>query len=80
VLDDEKAQMIPDSVIMAEASNVIVAGTAATVMTLTYLTYGVLKHEPIKQKLIAEVNTLPKDPCWDDLEGLTYLHNVMQEA
>jgi cytochrome P450 len=80
VLDDEKKQVIPDSAIVSEAANVIVAGTDTTAMTLTYLTYSVLKHEHIKQQLVAEVKTLPKNPQWDELEGLTYLKNVIQEA
>ncbi|KAF2443376.1 cytochrome P450 [Karstenula rhodostoma CBS 690.94] len=79
-LDDEEEQAVPDNVIVSEAANVIVAGTNTAAMTLTYLTYAVLKNETVKKKLVAEVSKLLTDPRWNELENSPYLNNVIQEA
>lgn len=80
VLNDETAQIAPDSLIVQEAANIITAGTDTTAMTLTYLVYTVLKHEDVKQKLINELTALHPDPKFDQLENLPYLQNVIQEV
>ncbi|KAF2687581.1 cytochrome P450 monooxygenase [Lentithecium fluviatile CBS 122367] len=80
MLEDETEQMIPDSLIEKEASNIIVAGTDTTAMTLTYLTYAVLRQEMVKPKLIVEVNAHSERPTWEELEKMPYLNNVIQET
>ncbi|KAF2114292.1 cytochrome P450 [Lophiotrema nucula] len=80
VVQDEKEQEIPDDLIEKEARNVIVAGTDTTAMTLTYLTYAVLKHEQIKQRLVAELKRLSTRPTWGELENAKLLNNVIQET
>jgi cytochrome P450 len=79
-MDDEKDQMIPDHVVLNEATNVIVAGTDTTALTLTYLVYAVLKHDDVKNRLLEELQTCPPAPKWGDLEKLPYLHNVIYET
>ncbi|KAF2027742.1 sterigmatocystin biosynthesis P450 monooxygenase [Setomelanomma holmii] len=80
VLDDESEQAIPDSLIEKEATNVIVAGTDTTAMTLTYLVYAVLKNPDVKRKLVEEMKTCSTDPKWEELESKSYLNNVIQET
>ncbi|KAJ4287556.1 hypothetical protein N0V90_012259 [Kalmusia sp. IMI 367209] len=80
VLEEEKDQVIPDEIIVREAANVIVAGTDTTAMTLTYLTYAVLKDELIRKRLVAELKKSSAEPTWDELENLKYLNNVIQET
>lgn len=80
VLEEKSMQVIPDSLIEKEAANVIVAGTDTTAMALTYLTYEVLRHEDIKQKLIEELKTCTARPNWEELESMPYLNNVIQET
>lgn len=80
VLDDESAQVIPDSLITQEAANVITTSTDTTTMTLNYLIYTILRHGELKQKLIKEFAALPSNPKFDHAESLPYLQNVVQEV
>lgn len=80
VLEDAKDQSVPDSVIEQEASNIIIAGTDSTSMTLTYLIYTVLRHPHVKQELVAELNTCTADPNLQELETKIYLNNVITES
>jgi cytochrome P450 len=80
VLEEESEQTIPDSIIEREAANFIVAGTDTTTMTLTYLVYAVLSNPHIKQKLVEEIQSCTANPNWEELEGKTYLNNVIQET
>lgn len=80
VSEDEKAQPIPDSVIVSEASALIIAGTDTTAMALTYLTYEGLSNETVKRRLVAQLCKLSKNPRWAGLEDCLYLNNVIQES
>lgn len=80
MVPDDGSQVLPDSLIEQEAQNVIIAGTDTTAMTLTYLTFAVLRDRKIKQKLIEEIQTCPEHPTGEQLETMTYLNNVVQET
>ncbi|KKK14137.1 hypothetical protein P175DRAFT_0512102 [Aspergillus ochraceoroseus IBT 24754] len=71
---------LTDSEIRYNAHAYIVAGSDTTAVTLTYLVYAVLKHEHVKQKLLAELRELPVDPTDKDLRDLPYLNRVIQET
>ncbi len=69
-----------DLMIADEASNFMIGGTDTTSTTLTYLVWAVLRHPEVKQKLLAELQTLPPDPRSKDLEAAPYLNRVIDET
>jgi len=80
MVPEDGSQQLPDSLIVSEAANVIIAGTDTTAMTLTYLVYAVLKDDATRQRLVAEVEAGPEHPTWEQLENMPYLNNVIQET
>lgn len=77
---DDGQQPFSDDLIAKEAANIIVAGADTTAMTLTYLVWEVLSHPDVKARLLKELSSCSTDPSWEELEGLTYLNNVIQET
>jgi len=77
---DEKAGLLSDAEIQREASNLIVAGSDTTAVTLTYLVWAVLKHSEVKSKLVAEVATLGDNPSSKDTNALPFLAAVIKET
>ncbi|KAI1396672.1 putative cytochrome P450 [Hypoxylon fuscum] len=63
-----------------DAMAYIAAGSDTTTNTMTYLAWAVCKHPDIKEKLLAELRALPDGFGVDDLKGLPYLENVIQET
>lgn len=80
VSEDGSEAMIPDQVIEQEAANMIIAGTDTTAMSLTYLTFSVLKDKNVHTRLVKECETCPEYPGYEQLESLPYLNNVVQET
>jgi len=81
-LDTTKNAEITLPEISAEASNLIVAGSDTTAVSLTYLIWSVLRkqHQHVKEKLCAEISTLPIDASIADLGELKYLDAVITES
>lgn len=71
---------LSDAEIRDDATDLIVAGSDTTANTLTYLTWAVCKTPVIRQALVAEVATLPKRFSDKDIQKLTYLNQVIDEA
>ena len=71
---------LSDDLIASEASNITIAGTDTTAVTLTFLIWTVLRRPDIKEKLLKELQTLRADPQGRDLEQLPYLRNVIDET
>lgn len=72
-------ELSPDD-IRNEAQAYIVAGSDTTAVTLTYLVYNVCKNDSIRQKLLEELASLPKDFRDKDLRNLPYLDHVATET
>ncbi|OKL57242.1 hypothetical protein UA08_07402 [Talaromyces atroroseus] len=74
----------PDGLTLAEitpeAGGYIVAGSDTTAITLTYLVWAVCRNPAIRDKLVAEVNTLPSDFNKDHIRDLPFLNQVIHEA
>jgi cytochrome P450 len=74
----------PDGLTLAEitpeAGGYIVAGSDTTAITLTYLVWAVCRKPAIRDKLVAEVNTLPPDFNMDHVRDLPFLNQVIHEA
>ncbi|KAI1769943.1 putative cytochrome P450 [Hypoxylon cercidicola] len=63
-----------------DAMAYIAAGSDTTTNTLAYLLWIVCKSPEIKEKLLAELRTLPSDFSDQDVRGLAYLDMVIQET
>lgn len=81
-LDTDKNQGLSDYEIAREASNLIVAGSDTTAISLTYLIYTVLLPEnaSIKHALLEEIARLPEATSAAELGKLTYLRAVVDES
>lgn len=80
MLPEDGTEPSTETVVEQEAANIFIAGTDTTAMTLIYLTYAVLKDDTIRSKLVKEAQDAPASPTWEQLEDLTYLHNVIRET
>lgn len=66
--------------IRQEAQGYIVAGSDTTAVTMTYLTYSVCSDSRVREKLNAELDSVP-DPITDkSLRDLPYLNQVITET
>jgi len=81
-LDPTKNSELTLPEISAEASNLIVAGSDTTAVSLTYLVWSVLRsqHQHVKEKLFIEIATLPINASVADLSQLKYLDAVITES
>lgn len=75
-------QPFPDSLITKESFNIIVAGVDTTTIALTYCVYEILReqNQSIRQRLSVELDALPGNPSWDDLNKAKLLCNVIEET
>ncbi|OQE46460.1 hypothetical protein PENCOP_c001G08294 [Penicillium coprophilum] len=71
---------LSDSDIIQEAQGYIVAGSDTTAVTMTYLTYSVCRDSRVREKLVAELATLPKPVADKALRDLTYLNQIINET
>lgn len=67
-----------------EASLLLAAGTETTSWTLSVITFYLLTHREMRDRLTAELNTVVQDsrnlPPWFTLEALPYLTAVIHEG
>jgi cytochrome P450 len=76
----EKGESIDDAFVQVEATNLIVAGTDTTAITLTYLLYAVLRTPGLREDLCKEVASLEPRYTEADLESLPLLNAVIEET
>lgn len=76
----EKGERLDDLDVQVEATNLIVAGTDTTAMTLTYLVWAVMSQPALQSLLEAELDALAKDYRDADLENLPFLNAVIEET
>lgn len=69
-----------DVEIRNDAQAYIVAGSDTTAITLTYLVYSVCKDVNVREKLVAEVASLPEGYTDRALRDLPYLNQVIDET
>ena len=63
-----------------EVQSYITAGTDTTAVTLTYLIWAVCQDRGVREKLVNELQDLPKDISHADIRDLPYLNHVIDEA
>lgn len=71
---------LSDVEIRNEARVYIIAGSDTTAVTLTYLVYAVCRDTSVREKLVAEVASLPENFTDRSLRDLLYLNQVIDET
>lgn len=66
--------------IVYEAANFIVAGSDTTAITLTYLTWSILRHPEMRAKIEQELANLGPELSLEQLEKLTWLNMAIEET
>ncbi|KAI1456501.1 putative cytochrome P450 [Annulohypoxylon moriforme] len=77
---EKDTDTLPFIELREDAMSYIAAGSDTTTNTLTYLLWAVCRHPEIKEKLMAEIRTLPDNFEDPDVKKLKYLDNVIQET
>lgn len=75
----EKAALTEHTVRM-EAANFILAGSDTTAVTLTYLTWAVLKRPDLRKAVEDEVLSLSDNLTYEELRDAPLLNSVIEEA
>ncbi|KAI0121149.1 cytochrome P450, partial [Xylariales sp. AK1849] len=78
--ESQEKQSLSDLSVRLEASNLIVAGSDTTAMTLTYLVWAVLKRPDLQSRVEEEVAKLNSAFGDAELEGLPLLNAVIDET
>ncbi|KAM0217610.1 hypothetical protein ACHAQD_007353 [Fusarium lateritium] len=78
--DGQEKTSLSTSSVQAEASNLIVAGSDTTAVTLTYLIWAVLKHPQLQSDLENELSELSDDLTFDELKTAPLLNSVIEET
>lgn len=76
----EKGENLDEKDVQVEATNLIVAGTDTTAITLTYLVWAVLSQPSLRDELVVEVQSLPDGYSDTQLEALPLLNAVIEET
>ena len=77
--DGEKSSLTADDV-RDEAGSFIIAGSDTTAVTLTYLTWAVLKQPHLRMRLEDEVTQLSDELSTAELEAAPVLNSVINET
>lgn len=76
----EKGERLDELDVQVEATNLIVAGTDTTAITLTYLIWAVLSRPGLRGQLVTEVLSLSEGYSDGHLEALPLLNGVIEET
>lgn len=76
----EKGEQLDEKDVQIEATNLIVAGTDTTAVTLTYFIWAVMSHPSVGRELQEEVASLPLGYKDVELEFLPLLNAVIEET
>lgn len=66
--------------IIQEACGYIAAGSDTTAITMTYLVWSVCKNQSIRDRLVAEVKSLPDGFSEESVRDLPYLNQVFDHS
>ncbi|KAL3445280.1 cytochrome P450 [Aspergillus insuetus] len=82
LLDPKQTHGLAMEDISIEASNMIIAGSDTTSVSLTYLVWVLLRPQntKIKERVLQEIERLPPNPRANDMMGSEYLKAVVNEA
>ncbi|KAI1087607.1 putative cytochrome P450 [Rostrohypoxylon terebratum] len=77
---EKGAETLPFHELREDAMSYIAAGSDTTTNTLTYLLWSVSRDPVVKEKLLAELRTLPDNFEDPDVKKLKYLDNIVHET
>lgn len=80
VLEAKDNDILTEEEVVVNAQTYITAGSDTTSNTLTYLTWAVTSHPKVRDKLAAEVATLPDAFTEADTRELRYMDQVIKET
>ncbi|OAA67805.1 Cytochrome P450 [Akanthomyces lecanii RCEF 1005] len=80
VLEAKDNDILTEEEVVVNAQTYITAGSDTTSNTLTYLTWAVASHPKVRDKLAAEVATLPDAFTEADTRELRYVDQVIKET
>ena len=78
--DKDTQEPMSDKALIDEVMTIIVAGHETTAGTLNWAWYLISQHQSVEQKLHCEVDSLPASPTFNDLEKLSYTHQLIDET
>ncbi|CVK86923.1 related to benzoate 4-monooxygenase cytochrome P450 [Fusarium proliferatum] len=78
--DSQEKTSLSTSSVQQEASNLIVAGSDTTAVTLTYLIWAVLKQPQLQAELEREISELSDELTFDELKSAPLLNSVIEET
>lgn len=80
--DKETDEAMTDRELLDELMTMIVAGHETSALTLNWVWYFIAKHPDVEMKVHAEVDKADYEtiPSFDDLDQLTYIKQVVDEA
>ncbi|KAI1047008.1 hypothetical protein LB505_013600 [Fusarium chuoi] len=78
--DSQEKTNLSTSSVQQEASNLIVAGSDTTAVTLTYLIWAVLKQPQLQAELEREISELSDELTFDELKTAPLLNSVIEET
>lgn len=76
----EKDNNLTYEEVVSNAQAYIIAGSDTTAITLTYLIYCVCKHPEVLEKLVREVQSLPKNFTDKECRELPFMDQVISET
>ncbi|KAF5668306.1 cytochrome P450 monooxygenase [Fusarium denticulatum] len=78
--DSQEKTSLSTTSVQQEASNLIVAGSDTTAVTLTYLIWAVLKRPQLQAELEREISELSDELTFDELKSAPLLNSVIEET
>ncbi|KAI1010307.1 hypothetical protein LB503_004894 [Fusarium chuoi] len=78
--DSQEKTSLSTSSVQQEASNLIVAGSDTTAVTLTYLIWAVIKQPQLQAELEREISELSDELSFDELKSAPLLNSVIEET
>lgn len=78
--DSSEKVALTEHTVRMEAANFILAGSDTTAVTLTYLTWAVLKQPGLRKAVEDEVSSLSNSLTYEELRDAPLLNSVIEEA
>ncbi|KAF4948553.1 hypothetical protein FGADI_9548 [Fusarium gaditjirri] len=78
--DSQEKTSLSTTSVQQEASNLIVAGSDTTAVTLTYLIWAVLKQPQLQAGLEHEISKLTDELTFEELKSAPLLNSVIEET
>ncbi|KAG9381754.1 cytochrome P450 [Pyrenophora tritici-repentis] len=78
--EDKEKDSLTEEDVKVEAGSFIIAGSDTTAVTMTYLTWAVLKQPDLRARLEDEIAQLSDELTMAELEGASVLNSIIDET